>query len=292
MGKMTLAEYREQVRLERLRINTNTDDVCYQLIKKYPSHEYCLSLLFDLKERSDGVKCTYCNSTNININNMKALRCRTCMLGFSLTQNTVLHRTMTKFNVWFIMFEVLLKDINLADTSKMRLATNLNVNPATINHIINTAKSCQIEKFTPHNIENFLIQILNTKVKKDEESKNVFKEEERYSGVNSKFVTLSNLKKIYKKKIDYKINKLMKNVFDYLPLGESFQSKQSIAKHFGKGFTEVGRAFNLLMVKGMVTHRPISWKRCSIAVQANSMFKTGGTGTLVNKLTDKYCEAD
>ena len=292
MGKMTLAEYREQVRLERLRINTNTDDVCYQLMKKYPSHEYCLSLLFDLKERSDGIKCTYCNSTNINTNNMKELRCRTCMLGFTLTQNTILHRTMTKFNVWFIVFEVLLKDINLANTSKMRLATNLNTTPATINHIINTAKSCNINKIHSDKINDFLISILSVKIQKGEEAKNVFKEEERFDGVNHKFRTLSNTDKVYRKVVNHEANQLMQDIFDYLPLGESFQSKQSIARHFGKEFTAVGRAFNMLAIKGMVTHRPISWKRCSIAVQANSMFKTGGTGTLVNKLTDKYCEAD
>lgn len=87
-----------------------------EILNKYPNKESCLNLL-EICRWGDLIICPYCKSIYCTkIKNEYRHHCNTCNTTFSVTVNTLFHKTKIDFQKWFF----LIKTIDSENKSSIR----------------------------------------------------------------------------------------------------------------------------------------------------------------------------
>ena len=77
-----------------------------QVYKRFPNNDRCIEFLEGVIW-VDGPKCPYCGSLNYTLaKESKRYHCNTCNTSFSVTVNTIFHKTKIDLQKWF--FAILL----------------------------------------------------------------------------------------------------------------------------------------------------------------------------------------
>jgi transposase-like protein len=99
------------------------------------TEKQCLELLE--KIRWGGVpKCPYCGSTNsTNIKKENRYHCNNCFNSYSVTVNTLLHKTHVDLSKWFTAISLVLKVQK--NITVLELAAKIKVNKNTASYMIN-----------------------------------------------------------------------------------------------------------------------------------------------------------
>jgi transposase-like protein len=79
-----------------------------QIYKQYPTHEDCIKHLETVRWNGEPI-CPYCKSKkNTPIKNSFRYKCNTCNTSFSVTVNTIFHKTKLDLQKWFLAISLVL----------------------------------------------------------------------------------------------------------------------------------------------------------------------------------------
>jgi len=110
----------------------------------YPAQKDCIQYLESIVWSGSPI-CPYCNSKyNTQLTNEARRHCNTCNTSFSVTVNSMFHKTKVDLQKWFYAID-LVKSENITNRA---MADKLNVTKDTANKMINTIKK-EIGKNSP-----------------------------------------------------------------------------------------------------------------------------------------------
>jgi transposase-like protein len=106
--------------------------------RKYSTQEDCYNYLEKLLWNKIPI-CPYCNSKkNTIIKNSKRYHCNNCNTSFSVTVNTIFHKTKIDLQKWFLAIHLIM---NFEDKKSLRvLAKNINTTKDTSMRILNSVR--------------------------------------------------------------------------------------------------------------------------------------------------------
>jgi transposase-like protein len=106
--------------------------------RKYQTQEDCYNYLEELLWNKIPI-CPYCNSKkNTIIKNSKRYHCNNCNTSFSVTVNTIFHKTKIDLQKWFLAIHLIM---NFEDKKSLRvLAKNINTTKDTSMRILNLVR--------------------------------------------------------------------------------------------------------------------------------------------------------
>ncbi|RAM49552.1 MAG: transposase [Hapalosiphonaceae cyanobacterium JJU2] len=98
------------------------------------------------KIRWDGVpKCPYCGSTNsTNIKKENRYHCNYCFNSYSVTVNTLFHKTHVDLSKWFTAIDLVLK--SQKNITVLELASKIQVNKNTASYMITRISKAMSEE--------------------------------------------------------------------------------------------------------------------------------------------------
>ncbi len=116
------------------------------------TQKQCLELLE--KIRWDGVpKCPYCGSTNSSsIKKENRYHCNNCFNSYSVTVNTLLHKTHVDLSKWFTAISLVLK--SQKNITVLELAAKIKVNKNTSSYMI--TRICKAMSEEPELLQKLL----------------------------------------------------------------------------------------------------------------------------------------
>lgn len=113
------------------------------IYRKFPDEKFCIKLLEEIIWNNSPI-CPYCNSGNYTrLKNDCRYHCNTCNTSYSVTVNTVFHKTKIPLQKWFYI--IYLKEINGLEIPVRLLGEEINVTKDTANRIINKVNSFYCE---------------------------------------------------------------------------------------------------------------------------------------------------
>lgn len=111
--------------------------------KRYPTEKSALELL-ELAIWGNGQKCPYCGSSEYSVlKGTKRYHCNTCNTSYSVTVNTIFHRTKVDIQKWVYLLDIL--SSGEAIPSLRKLSEKMNVTKDTVSKMIKTIKLNYIE---------------------------------------------------------------------------------------------------------------------------------------------------
>lgn len=116
------------------------------------TQEQCLELLE--KIRWGGVpKCPYCDSTNsTNIKKESRYHCNSCFNSYSVTVNTLFHKTHVDLSKWFTAINLVLE--SQRNITVLELAARIKVNKNTASYMI--SRICKAMSEEPKLVQKLL----------------------------------------------------------------------------------------------------------------------------------------
>ena len=108
------------------------------------NHEECLALLEQI--RWGGIpQCPYCQSTNSTaIKKEHRYHCNACFNSYSVTVDTLFHKTRVDLHKWFVAIHLVLN--SSGDTSVRQLAKKIGVNKNTAAYILKRIRQSMAEE--------------------------------------------------------------------------------------------------------------------------------------------------
>lgn len=126
-----------------------------QVYKRLPDEKACIALLEQIIW-NNVPRCPYCRSTNsVALTNGSRHHCNTCNTSYSVTVNTIFHKTKIPLQKWFYI--ILLKEAGELDIPLRELGEKLDVTKDTANRIVN-----KVNNFYLNNVE--LFKAINSKI--------------------------------------------------------------------------------------------------------------------------------
>jgi len=106
-----------------------------QVYKKFPTEISCINMLEEIIW-GNTPKCPYCNSNNSTpLITGNRYHCNTCNTSYSVTVNTIFHKTKVPLQVWFYI--IFLKESGSLNIPLRELSEILNITKDTANRIVN-----------------------------------------------------------------------------------------------------------------------------------------------------------
>ena len=108
------------------------------------NHEECLALLEQI--RWGGIpQCPYCQSTNSTaIKKERRYHCNTCFNSYSVTVDTLFHKTRVDLRKWFLAIHLFLA--SSGDISVRKLAKEIGVNKNTASYMLSRIRKAVLEE--------------------------------------------------------------------------------------------------------------------------------------------------
>jgi transposase-like protein len=105
------------------------------IYKKFADEQSCIKLLEEIIWAHSPI-CPYCNSSNyVRIKNSYRYHCNTCNTSYSVTVNTIFHKTKIPLQKWFYI--IYLKEINGLNISVRDLGIEMKITKDTANRVVN-----------------------------------------------------------------------------------------------------------------------------------------------------------